>query len=122
MYGLFVHMVLVYSGVICWRRVGTAMPQTLVTPATNTRQKNSMVRILKVLIVLRMVPVSKSPSYKFSWPTSPTCACVLVWFLLPSVFFCATEWSVSEEISAALQLADSSAILRRYSNCEQGYS
>jgi hypothetical protein len=72
-----------------------------------------MFRFLKILTVLKVIPVSNYPDYKFKLLSLPTFLSCLIWFLLPSLLYCLSEWSVEMELSVVEEYKSKNVILNR---------
>ena len=73
-----------------------------------------MYRLLRMLILLKAIPVSNNSFYTFKLWSVPTLMSCMIWFLPPTLFFAIAEWRAEIELSTVQEFKSEIADLNRY--------
>ena len=77
-------------------------------------RRKTMYRLLRMLILLKVIPVSNNSFYTFKLWSVPTLMSCMIWFLPPTLFFAIAEWRAEIELSTVQEFKSENADLNRY--------
>ena len=77
-------------------------------------RRKTMYGLLRMLILLKAIPVSNNSFYTFKLWSVPTLVSCMIWFLPPTLFFVIAEWRAEIELSTVQEIKSENANSNRY--------